>query len=121
MRIIKIKKNTVLTVSLFFFISACAGESVQYNKQQTKTSKRTFTSVKSEESSKYPKHIHPDTSCFKAFIHSHEGGEKEHSHAKSNCTQKEYGTGNAHEHPANNKTGSLRHVHPNGANPHTHH
>jgi len=121
MRIIKTNISNLMTAVLCLLLSACAGETAQQNSQTKTSTTESVSSVSSEDNSKYPKHIHPDTSCYKAFIHSHKGGDKEHKHNKRHCDQKAYGNGNAHEHPATDKTGSVRHVHPNGANPHTHH
>ena len=80
------------------------------------------------------RHTHPANRCTRSISHSHPNGRREHKHRYS-C--KENGQNrqdqqqqqqvnlntdpNAHTHPANSLTRSVRHTHPNGARKHTHH
>lgn len=117
--IVEYKSAGLTTVFLScMLLMACSVDSKTGTTEKTKTAKKILSA---EELKKLPKHIHPDTSCYNAFIHSHADGEKDHAHNKRDCDRKQLGNGNAHQHPSNTKTGSLRHVHPNGANPHSHH
>ncbi len=65
------------------------------------------------------KHTHVANKCIDAVIHSHVSVKKEHLHHYHSCEVSSKNA-NAHSHPSSSVTGFTRHVHPNGANKHTH-
>jgi hypothetical protein len=104
-------KSSAIMVLLCLSLSACSGTSNPAQESESKSAPSTKDFVQ---------HIHPATECVDAVVHSHPGGDKEHTH-KSSCDGKVRAPTNAHEHPATDKRPAFRHIHPNGANPHTHH
>lgn len=64
-------------------------------------------------------HTHLANKCIDAVSHSHSNGKKDHLHHYHSCEANGINS-NAHSHPSSSITGFTRHVHPNGANEHTH-
>ncbi len=65
------------------------------------------------------KHTHATNKCIDVVKHVHPMTNKDHLHHYHYCEPTGKGT-NGHSHPSASITGFTRHVHPNGANKHTH-
>ena len=104
----------LLTLSMSVFgISGCSSAS---SSTYSKTNKKTAQTSASSKNAVM--HIHNSTECLDVITHSHvitEEGHKHSSHCVNNNT-----VSNAHTHPASKGAGAIRHVHPNGANKHSH-
>ena len=106
-------------VSVILTISACSsndkGSSVANNGSQNKQSKAGLKKVKDKDL----KHSHPSNPCTVALAHSHVYENKDHEH-KYDCESTNEYISNGHVHEATEKNKRFRHVHPNGANKHSH-
>ena len=103
--------SNLLCISLVMFLSACSNNSEVNNVAKNTNTKKAV--------SKDLKHVHPSNPCTAALTHSHAYEDKEHQH-KYDCENTNEFVKNGHIHPATGKYPKRRHVHPNGANKHSH-
>ncbi len=107
-----------LYLSVFVFMSACSVSDAPKSSSKSVDKKTVPTTVKV--TGKELKHSHPSNPCTAALDHSHVFEDIEHQHSYD-CENTNKIISNAHVHEATKKTRRFRHVHPNGANKHSHH
>ena len=83
------------------------------------SNKKTLTLNGKSSVAKDFQHIHPPNPCTVTLVHSHRYENDNHKHLYDCVNTKEF-VSNAHIHPATKGARRYRHVHPNGANKHSH-
>ncbi len=109
-------------VSTFLIISACSSNILkpsQNNDIKDKPTSKLLAKAKKATNDSL-KHTHPANPCTVALEHSHVYTLKEHQHTYD-CENTNEFVSNAHVHEATELNKRFRHVHPNGANKHSHH
>ena len=101
----------LICISAVMLLAGCS------NKSETNSvdKKPVSTKVVSEKL----EHSHPSNPCTDALTHFHSYEKKDHQHSYDCENTNEY-VRNGHIHPAIGKYPKRRHVHPNGANKHSH-
>ena len=105
-------KSSAIIYLLSLSITACSGASTSTEQSGSRSTPSTKDFVQ---------HIHPENVCLGTKSHAHAGGDKVHEHELKCAASSFLAPSNAHVHPATKHTKAFRHVHPNGANKHTHH
>lgn len=109
----------ILSLSAALLLNACSSNN-EVNSVSTKsTPDKKLTAQKSKPAAKDSKHIHPSNPCIAALDHIHLYETLDHQHSYD-CENTNEFVSNAHIHPATKTTRIYRHVHPNGANKHSH-
>ena len=100
-----------LCISVFLLLTACSN-----NSEMNSDDKKPVSTKKVIEKLE---HSHPSNPCTDAITHSHSYKIKDHQHSYDCENTNEY-VKNGHIHSAEGKYPKRRHVHPNGANQHSH-
>ena len=113
MQIIPVKSLSIvsLSVCMSLFLSACSSVAEVSSVKAPSSSSKT--------SNKALQHIHESNPCTAGVTHSHANNVVGHQHSYD-CENTNEFVGNAHIHPATKVSKRTRHVHPNGANKHSH-
>ena len=110
-----------LCIGAFLLTSACSSISSKIDiKNNSENKVLTKNSVNGNKvNDKGLKHAHAPNPCTVALEHSHLYSDIDHQH-KYDCESTNDFVSNAHVHEATDLNKRFRHVHPNGANKHSH-
>lgn len=109
-------------VSVFLMMSACSSnafKSISHHKSKNKSVAKSLTKPHKGKNNSL-EHTHPANPCTVALAHSHDYSKKDHEHTYD-CENTNDFVSNGHVHEATELNKRFRHVHPNGANKHSHH
>lgn len=105
----------IFSLSVALLLSACS-----FNNEVNSVSVKSPLGEKlAKPAAKGKKHTHPSNPCTVASEHSHLYENEVHKHSYD-CENTNEFVSNAHVHPVTKTTRKYRHVHPNGANKHSH-
>lgn len=109
-----------LGLSVTLFMSACSSNNELNSGSNKKHLSNKVIPSSTKVNAKELEHTHTSNPCTEALAHSHPFTEKNHKHSYD-CESTNEIISNAHIHPPTEKYKRYRHVHPNGANKHSHH
>ncbi|MEH6455480.1 MAG: hypothetical protein V7749_04120 [Cocleimonas sp.] len=109
----------IFSFSAALLLSACSSNNEVNSVTAKSSSDKKIVVQKTKLVAKDLKHTHPSNPCTVALEHSHLYENEIHKHSYD-CENTNDFVSNAHVHPATKTVRKYRHVHPNGANKHSH-
>lgn len=122
MRVINFNSSSQCILFILFvstLLTACSSSSEVNSLTTNHSSDKKASAKLTKPVAKALKHTHESNPCTAALVHSHLYETDNHEHSYD-CENTNEFVGNAHVHPAIKGIRKYRHVHPNGANKHSH-